>query len=454
MRRDQWFFLILVVALVVRGLFFVLIAHPEVRTGALVMPDYTDEVQDDTDETDYHLLALHLVLDGQLKLSHDGPPTAARPPGTVVPIALLYLIFGPRPILGVIFVGLCSLLIVPVCGALARQAGGSPAVQRLAMVIAALTPALIFAGCGVWSDTPCLLFILLSLLLLLKARDRSGGFHRGQVALAALSLGLAYLNRPSAVFAGLLAAGLLLACGRRHRDFATAPLFLAVLAVPVAGWGLWNLSSMGQFFIGNTKSTVAFLQANNPVTAGLRPPALRQAKGFDLHQEARDGSYRGSWVPLRYLAPYDPWTDRAIPELEAEVWLRRQATSFIRQHPGSFLRLLGYKAWRVLSAEPTAPSILAESPGRRRLKHLVTFGERWFFLLAGGLGMTLLWRRRRDQAHWYLLYGIAGLAVPFIAYPSARILLPVTAILIVPAAFAVESILGKVGSRVRRVGQV
>ncbi len=444
MRRDQWFFLILVFALAARALFFVVVAHPEVRSGALLMPDYADEVQDDTDETDYHLLALHLSEDGQLKLSRNGPPTATRPPGTVLPIALLYLIFGPRPILGVIYVAVCSLLIVPVAGALARETGGSMAVQRLAMLIAASTPALIFAGCGVWSDTPCLLFILLSLLLLLRARDQQLGYDRRLVALAALSLGLAYLNRPSAGFAGVLVAVLLVIEGRPRRDLATAPLLLAVIALPVAGWGLWNQATMGDFFIGNTKSTVAFWQSNNPVTAELRPPAMRHAKGFDLHQEARDGRYRGSWVPLRYVAAFDPWTDRAIPELEAEAWLRRQATQFIREHPGSFLRILGYKALRVLSAEPAAPSILGESPSRRRLKHLVTFGERWFFIILGGLGLHLLWRRSPGQARIYLLYGAAGLAVAFIAYPSARILLPVTAILIVPAAFGLEWLASKV----------
>ncbi len=428
MRRDRWFYLILAAALVCRVLFFLAVAHPEARAGGF-------ELRDDTDEAHYHRLAVSLAESGQYKLSPDGEPTALRPPGLVLPIAVLYRIFGAWPILGAAYVGLCSLAVVLVAGALARESSGERSVERLAMLLAAVTPTLVYTGTGIWSDTPALLFTLLSLLLVLKARS-AGAAQRRLVVLAAACLGAAYLNRPSAAIVTLLLTALLLVEGWPRRGVATAALCAGVAALPAAGWGLWNAATLGGFYTGNSQSTVTLWQANNPVTAGLRPPALRTHNGVDLHREAREGRYRGTWIPLRYIAAHDPWSDRTLPELEAEAWLRAQAVGFALENPWSFLRLLGYKGWRILTAEPTAPSVLAESSARRRLKRLATFAERWFFLVLGILGTIRLWRRRRSHAQVYLLYCAAGLAVVFIAYPNARILLPVTATLIVPAAIA------------------
>ncbi len=444
MRRDQWLFLILVIALMVRVLFFFAVSHPEALSG-------TFELKADSDEADYHRLASNVAESGQYKLTPGGLPTALRPPGTVLPIAALYRIFGHRPILGVLYVAVCSLAVVFLAGALARESDLPEAVERLAMLLAALTPTLVYTASGIWSDTPTLLFTLASLLLLLKTRDRE--IDRKLVVLAALSLGAAYLNRPSAALVTALVAVLLLVEGWPRRDtslaairgyLVTPVLFIAVAALPVVLWGLWNSVTMGGFYTGNSQSTVTLWQANNPVTAGLRPPAMRYAKGFDLYLEATAGRYRGSWIPLRYISARDPWSDRTLPELEAEAWLRDQAVRFALSHPLSLLRLVGYKALRILSAEPTAPSVLAESPAKRRLKRLMTFTERWFFLILGSLGTVLLWRRRRSHAQCYLLYYAAGLAVVFIAYPNARILLPVTATLIVPSAIAIVWIADKI----------
>ncbi len=432
MRRDQWFFLILMTALAARVVFFLFIAHPEARSGRFAL-------RSDTDEADYHRLAIHLVDSGQLKLSADGPATALRPPGTVLPLAALYRLFGPHPFLGVIYIGLCSLAIVWVAGALARETTGDPKASRFAMLLAAVTPTLVYTGTGIWSDTPTLLFTSLSLLLVLRARSR-GKDGNLLLGLAGGCLGLACIHRPSAILAAALVTCWLLVEGWPRRRLSGALLFAAVAALPVVGWGLWNLQALGGFFTGNTQSTVTLWQANNPVTAGLRPPALRTAKGYDLDREAEDGRYRGSWIPLHYIAESDPWRDGSLPELEAEAWLRDQAVGFALEHPGPFLRLLGYKALRILTAEPTAPSVLAESPTRRRLKRLMTFAERWFFIVLGGWGMWLMWRQNRPYAWYYLLHCVAGLAVVFIAYPNARILLPVTATLIVPAAIAMTEL--------------
>ena len=423
---------VLAAACVARLLFLIVVAHPEIQAGSF-------QLSDGTDEADYHRLAVSLAEDGQYRLSREAQPTALRPPGTVLPIALLYRFFGPWPVLGVVYVLACSLLIVYVIGALARETCSQPAVPLVAMAIAAGLPTLLFTAAGIWSDTPTLLFTLLSMQWLLRAL-RQPEAQRKLIAWAGVSLGLAYLNRPSAILTIACLAGVLLIQGLPRRDATTAALFAVIAAMPIAAWGLWNQAHLGRFFIGNTQSTVTLWQANNPVTAGLRPPAMRYSNGVDLHQEWESGRYRGSWIPLSYIAEEDPWSRHTLPEMEAEHWLRTQVTDFVRRNPDAFVELLAYKALRILTAEPTAPSVLAEGTTKRRLKRLATLAERWFLLVLGGFGMAQIWHRDKTVAVYYLLYLTTGLAIVFVAYPNARILLPVSATLIVPASIALVKI--------------
>ncbi|MEM7587254.1 MAG: glycosyltransferase family 39 protein [Acidobacteriota bacterium] len=432
MRRDRWFFF-LVLALTVRFGFLLAVAHPEIRSGSF-------ELRADTDESDYHGLALSLATTGEYRLGPDHPATAFRPPGTVLPIAALYRLLGPLPALGVLYVMVCSVLIVLLLGVLAHRISGSQRVTAIALLMACLMPTLVFTSTGIWSDTPALLFILLSLYLVLAERPPPRN-----LAVAGASLGLAYINRPSAGLLIALVGALLLREAWARRQLRGVVLFGLLAGLPILGWGMWNVTSLGKFFIGNTQSTVTLWQANNAVTAGLRAPVPATANGFDLAQEAAAGRYLGSWVPLPYIADSNPWSDRSLPELEAEDWLRQQVVDFIRENPAAYLRLLTYKGWRILTAEPTAPSVLAESPGKRRLKRLATFGERWLILLLGSYGMVLLWRRSPRTTLYHLVYLAAGLAVVFVAYPNARILLPVTAVLIVPTALAIAQLADRLG---------
>jgi len=127
-----------------------------------------------------------------------------------------------------------------------------------------------------------------------------------------------------------------------------------------------------------------------------------------------------------------------LPELASESWLRTEVASFVREHPLAALRLMAYKGLRILTAEPTAASVLQESARKRQLKRLATFAERWFLILAGVPGLVILWRRQRGVSLYLLAYVASGLTVVFVAYPNARILFPVSAALIVPVAVALE----------------
>lgn len=425
LRPTPWMVAVLMLlALVARLAFLVVISHPEMRQGEL-------HFLEDSDESDYHRMARNLVVDGVYKLGEDSPPTAKRPPGMVLPIAALYALFGPSPWLALGWVMLCSLLTVPLAGWVARLSGVPPPAQVLAMLFAALLPTSLFTAGGIWSEPPSLLLTLLALALLLRADDPHAA--TGWAAAAGLTLGLAYLVRPSVLAVLVLVAGYRAARAWADRRVAPLVALLLLALLPITLWGLRNQRVFGEWFIGNTESTAALWGANNPVTAGLADPAIAHMGDYDLAAEAASGAYLGSWVPVAYLEPTIP---AGLGELERHGWYRQQVREFVRSNPGAFVRLVGYKLWRVLTAEPYAPSILGESPGKRRLKRLVTFGERWFLLLAGGWGLWLLLRRSPWVMPLHLLFLAGSAAVVVIAYVNARIFLPVSGLLLVPAALA------------------
>ena len=421
---------VMLLALLVRLAVLVAVAHPEVTTGAFAFPAGSDEA-------DYHQMATHLAERGVYQLTASGPPTAKRPPGMILPIALLYKLFGPSPWWAVAWVLLCSLLLVPVAGELARATDGRPAAVLTARLLAAFLPTLLFTSAGIWSDPPALLFTLLSLLLLLRSLPR---LDAGKLFAAGLALAAAYLNRPSA---GLVIAlvGLLIAWyGFRGRHLRPLVAFGLAAGLPILAWGLRNSHTFGEFFVGNTESTAALWGANNPVSAGLEPPALATVNGIDLYAEQASGAFKGSWIPLSYITgDVPPEGD----EMGRHHQYQAQVKEFVRGHPGAFLDLVAHKVLRIFTAEPMPPSVLAESPKKRLLKRLVTLGERWLVLLLGGAGLWCLYRRGHPHLLPYLLYALGGLAVVVIAYVNARIFLPVTGALIAPAAVGMAEIVDR-----------
>lgn len=416
---------ILVLALLVRLAFLVAIAHPEATSGAFSFPTGSDEA-------DYHQMAIHLAESGVYKLQADGPPTAKRPPGMILPMALLYKLLGPSPWWAVTWVVCCSLLIIPVAGELARITDGRPAAILAARLLAAFLPTLLFTSAGIWSDPPALLFTLLSLLILLRALPKP---DVGRLLLAGLALAAAYLNRPSAGLVIALVA-LLLAWHAVHgRNLRPWVAFLFAAGLPILAWGLRNHHVFGEFFLGNTESTAALWGSNNPVSAGLQPPALDEINGIDLRAEQASGAWKGSWIPLHYIPGGE--APPGTPELERHHWYQQQVRTFVRQHPWAFIDLVAHKVLRIFTAEPMPPSVLAEAPKKRLLKRLVTLAERWLVLLLGGWGLWYLGRQRHPHLPPYGIYLLGGLAVVVIAYVNARIFLPVTGALLVPAAVGV-----------------
>ena len=434
-RRGMALLLAMLLALAARLVFLLTMAHPEAARGEFHFPIGSDEA-------DYHRMAQYLAEDGVYRLTPDGPPTAKRPPGMILPMALAYAVFGPSPFWGLAWVMLCSLLLVPLVGALAEQLDPRPEAVVMGWLLAACLPTLLFTSAGIWSEPPALLFSLLALYLVVRVRQEETPGRTLDLLLAGTALGFGYLVRPAV--GPVIALLFLLFVGEAlyyRRGRAAVLAFALAAAVPIVAWGVRNQLVFGEFFLGNTESTAALYGANNPVSAGIEPPALDSVNGFDLHAEQASGAFEGSWIPLTYLSTVPP---DDLSEMERHRFFQQAVKDFVVKHPLEFAELVVHKLLRVVTAEPLPPSILAESPNRRRLKHLVTFGERWFVLLLGGAGLAILLRRRDPRLVPYLLFLAGSFAVVVIAYVNARIFLPVTGVLLAPAAV----VLGRGLSRV------
>ncbi|MBI3784544.1 MAG: glycosyltransferase family 39 protein [Deltaproteobacteria bacterium] len=408
-------------ALLLRLLAIVAIGHNELLHGTFELKN---------DESSYHRPAVALATEGCYCWAPGGQPTAYRPPGIILPLAALYWFFDPAPELALGYVLLCSMALVALLRPLARATSADRRVADAATWIAALMPTLLWTSSGIWSDAPALLFTLLTLWLTIAMRADAWWKWLAVGASAAL----AYFNRPSAIFLFpfLLLAAVCSASDRRR--FRNVALLALSLAMPIGVWGLRNWYAFGELYTGATVAGHTVWESNNPLTAGLALPAKQFENGVDLWAEARAGHYLGSWVPAEYIPGSEVVDARTLPEMQTYHGYMNLAIDFARHHPLAIAKLMAFKLWRLFSAEPVAASISGDAGRFAVAKRSVLILERWFIFAFAGLGLWQLYRTRSPVRHLYTAFAFAGLASVFVAYVNARLLLPVTGVLLVPAA--------------------
>jgi 4-amino-4-deoxy-L-arabinose transferase-like glycosyltransferase len=417
--------LLIGLAVVLRLLAVASVGHRELLRGQFELKN---------DESTYHLPAVALLTEGCYCWAPGGHPTAYRPPGIVLPLAALYMLITPAPAVALGYVLLCSIAVVLVVRRLAIATLQAERVADVATLIAACLPTLLWTSSGIWSDLPALLFTLLTLWALLRAREGSWKW----IVIGACAA-LSYLNRPSVVFLlpVLFGAAFVADRSRRWRNVA---LLAITLGLPIGAWGLRNRVVLGSFFTGATVAGSTLWESNNPLTAGLSLPAKQFNDGVDLWIEARAGRYLGSWVPAEYVPGSETVDVRSLSEMEAYQRYVDLTTSFVRQHPSAVGRLVAFKLWRLFSAEPVAASISGDLGMVASVKRASTVAERWFVLVFATIGMWRLYRTRAASRHYYLLFAAASLASVLVAYVNARLLLPFTGVLLVPAAVGVVQV--------------
>ncbi|HET9062833.1 MAG TPA: hypothetical protein VFO62_06045, partial [Candidatus Binatia bacterium] len=156
--------------------------------------------------------------------------------------------------------------------------------------------------------------------------------------------------------------------------------------------------------------------------------------------EAARGDYLGSAVIPPYVTTERPSAETESDEFELNEWYEDQVSRFVRESPAGYLRLLGHRFVRLLTAAPIAPSVLGEDPSRHQMKYWLTRLERWFILVFGVWGFVCLYRRRYSHRHDYLLFLVGNLAIFAVAWVNARTFMPTAAVLIVPAAIGMTEL--------------
>ncbi len=277
------------VALLLRLAALIFFSHPEVLEGEFVFQH---------DELEYHQIASSLAESGEYSLEPGGPATIRRSPGLVLPIALLYGLFRPSPVMATGYVMLCSLLLVPILAAIGWQTCKSQPVVLGSALIGASLPSLIFTSTGIWSEPQAILLTMLALLLLLQVNADSA---LGLWALLGFFLSLSYLTRTAALFLIVLVFLKILSDGNNRKRRVGLLLMILALVAPILSWGMWNTVKVGRFFVSEGTASKTLWESNNPVTAGLVLPAMKENNGVDLETEAMSGAYEGSWVPQEYI---------------------------------------------------------------------------------------------------------------------------------------------------------
>jgi 4-amino-4-deoxy-L-arabinose transferase-like glycosyltransferase len=439
-RHRRWVVVIAiaVLALAARAVAIVVIGHPELLHGDLVLS---------FDEPSYHRLARTLAETGRYAFSPKRPPSAYRSPGTVLVLAGAYRVFGASPFVGVLCTLAASLALVFAVRRLAQATTTDPFTPEIAAAIAAVLPTLLWTSTGIWSEPLALLMTVVALLLLVER----GVSHAGPGRWAAVGLcsAAAYLTRSSAVFLlPLLAIVAAAASGSGAQRARRTLAFVAAVVIPIATWGVRNYVAMGQFFTGGTAAGHTIWEANNPVTAGIALPIpQKKHETEDLLADAQTGAFLGSWLPQQYV-PGSEKIPRGAGELVEHDAYVALARDFVVGHPGAAVRLIAYKFLKIFSAESVPASVAGGAGSLDSIKRAITLGERWFLLVFGAAGLLMLRDSRRETTAAYAVFVAAGLASVFVAYVNARFLLPVTTVLIVPAAFATSLLAGAIARRI------
>ncbi len=327
-----------------------------------------------SDFREYLDLASRLHQTGRFAAGN-GAPTAFRPPGHPVLLAVLQAGFGgsivPAKVANALLGSLTCLLAWRLA---ATSLPEGPA--RLAGLIVALFPSQVGYSSLIASEVPFTTLQMAGLVLAAESarRCRTSGALR-LAAGAGLALSAAAMIRPTAaLLPGALAVAIAARAGVRRGIPVLLSLCVAFAPLPIA-WGLRNARVLGSFEPFSTNGGVNFHFGNNAITNGtgleLLDPGVDPTSGIvDEVRRNREG-----W---RLGAAY--WRGHTA----SAVGLALRKVAWLLATDGVWTR------WAMISADPQPP------PAARSLV-LAASSAAWYALLAAA-GIELLLLRWRSAA--------------------------------------------------------
>ncbi|NMB68039.1 MAG: glycosyltransferase family 39 protein [Chloroflexi bacterium] len=428
--RRNALLLILLLSLLLRG------------AAAVYLGDEVVVLPGTSDQLSYHHLALR-VLDGHgFSFGEDWwPATRADEPTAhwsflyTLYLVAVYGIFGPHPLaarlLQAVIVGLLQPWLI-------YQLGRQLFNQKVGLWAALLTAVyayFIYYAATLMTEPFYISAILGALLLAIRlARPPEVRVNRLLLSLAlGLVLGIAILLRQLfLLFVPFLLVWMFWASlrGNARLRLIHYALPVAIIAVMIVPFSIYNFQRFDQFVLLNTNSGFAFFWGNHPYY------------GTQFQSILSDEEYQS-------LLPEDQlYLDEAALDKE----LLRRGMQFVFENPGRYLQLS-------LSRIPAYFEFLpkAESGTLSNLSRVLSFGILWPFML---IGLILAWRRRSHR-FWDALATPKFLLVLFVlvytgihvfTWTLIRYRLPVDAVLLVFAGVAFDWIATFLFSREKQPG--
>jgi 4-amino-4-deoxy-L-arabinose transferase-like glycosyltransferase len=373
------------------------------------------------DEIDYHAIAAHLS-DGRGFVSVEEVPTARRPPAYPALLAALYTIKGPSPTAGRIAQVVLGVLVVALTGLLARRLF-DPTTARIAGLLAALNPFLVFISGYLLTENLYLIWILGALAVAPAPHALASASWRRTLAAAAM-LGLATLSRPTGLpmFEWVVVAFVLLGVLPWRRRIVRAFVLAFAFALVVTPWCARNARVVGGWVL-TTHGGITFYQGNNEKVANVP-------------------QWRGGAAPLEVLPRMGELS--SMPELARDRLAWSLGREYLTTHESEVPRVVAWKLvrfWR-LKSDMGLSGIRSgwwwkQDSALGRLAAEIDVGLVYAVvvlpLFVAGLVLT-----RRRWREMVFLYGVISVhtAVAAVFFGSLRARIPVEPVMCVFAAAA------------------
>lgn len=349
----------------------------------------------------YHQSAIDL-LHG-IDVTIGGHPTATFAIGYPIFLVPFYAVFGPRLIVAQILNVLLRLGTAASIHAIALQATGRPIHARVAFILVAFFPSLLFYTLVTCSDVLFMAICVLILRLMIPM-DR---LTFGRTALLGLLVGYGSLVRPVLLLFPVVILIWYAVLSRKPLLVLThLVLVLVVQGVVLAPWAYRNTSLFGQFVPISTIGGYNLYIGHNPAATG----------GFNS-------------VGL-------PRPPKDLDEVARDRWYREQAIAYIRGHPGRLLPITAKKMLYLFMRDDQGVSTATKRtytavPAAGLF--LATIVSDLFYLVVLGLavlGGVVLIGRGGNRRTWLLLFYCAyHLAVYLPFFGMDRYHLPILPIL-------------------------
>ena len=305
----------------------------------------------------------------------------------------------------------------------------------LAGLFAAFYGPLIFFGGQLLIPTTIIFFDLLALYFLIFAFDSGEWAH---YAIAGLCLGLSAIARPTILlFAFVLVLWLVWRRLRSRTGTSIGNILLFILAIiiPIAPVTWYNYAQSGEFTLIGTYSGLNAYVGNNELADGVsaRLPGARR-------------DWWGMMEDARLIAEKDVGHELS-PAEQSDYWMRRTADDILA-HPLHFVSLLGRKALLLaggleLSNNFDLYFFAHQTWLMKLLMPRDPIGLPWgvaFPVALCGIVFVTGWNRPR----WLLLLFFITYAISVVLFfVTARYRLPLVPILLLFAAYTVDTLLGR-----------